>query len=74
MTGEKQEDEKFIPEEKDIGLIEEITGKNREGLRKLGNEEKSQAYRNRNRYIRKVLKIYRRYLKKSEAKTQTIEA
>lgn len=73
MTDKKQEEE-FTPEEKDIGIIEEITGKNTEGLEKLAKEEKSQEHRDSSKYVRKFRKLYRRYLKKSEAKTQTIEA
>lgn len=72
MTGKKQEEE-FTPEEKDIGIIEEITGKNHEGLKKLAREEKSQEQRDSSKYVRKFRKLYRRYLKKSEAKTQTIK-
>ncbi|MFB6175080.1 MAG: hypothetical protein ABEJ87_03815 [Candidatus Nanohalobium sp.] len=67
-------DEDFKPEEEDIGLIGEITDMNREGLEKLAGEEKSEEYRSSNRYIRKLKKIYRKYVKKPDAETQTIQA
>jgi len=72
MTGENEED--FRPEEEDIGIIGEITEKNREGLEKLAKEEKSQEKRDSNRYIQKLKLLYRRYFRKSEASTQTIKA
>lgn len=70
MSSEKDE---FKPEKEEIGLIGEITGKNSTGLEKLGSEKKSEQFR-KNRLIRKVRKFYRKHLKKSEAKTQKIEA
>jgi hypothetical protein len=74
MTEKNQKDEEFRPREKDIGILKEITGKNQRGLEKLGKEEKSKAFRERNKYIRKVFKLYRRYFKNREATTQTIKA
>lgn len=71
---EDKAEEDFSPEEEDIGIIGEITGKNTEGLEKLASEEKSKEYRGSNRYIRKVRNLYRKYVKRSQAKTQTIEA
>ena len=73
MTGEKDE-EKFRPESEDIGIIGEITGKNREGLEKLAKEEESQKYRDTNKYLRKLKLLYRKHFKRSEASTQTIKA
>lgn len=72
MKDEKDED--FTPEEDDLGIIGEITGKNTEGLEKLASEEKSRSYRDSNRYIRRLRNLYRKYVKKSRAKTQTIKA
>ncbi len=68
------EEKDFQPEEEEIGLIGEITGKNSNGLEKLGSEEKSEQFRRKSRLIRKVKKFYRKHLKKSEAKTQKIKA
>jgi hypothetical protein len=71
----RQKDEKeFRPESEDIGIIGEITGKNREGLEKLAKEEQSQKYRDANKYLRKLRLLYRKHFKRSEASTQTIEA
>lgn len=72
MNPDKEEN--FKPEEEEIGIIGEITGKNTEGLEKLGSEEKSEEFRRKNRLIRKFKSIYRKYLKKSEASTQKIKA
>jgi len=70
-----REDEKdFRPEEDDIGIIGEITEKNHEGLEKLAKEEKSREKRDSNSYMQKLKVLYRRYFRKSEAKTQTIKA
>jgi len=74
MSKEKTEKEQFIPEEKDIGILGEITGMNTEGLEKLADEEKSEAYRNKNKYFRRLKVLYRKYIKRSSAKTQTIDA
>jgi len=73
MSGEKNEQE-FVPEEKDIGILGKITGMNTEGLEKLADEEKSEAYRNQNKYLRRLKVLYRKYIKRSTAKTQTINA
>lgn len=73
MKGEKDEDD-FKPESKDIGIIGEITSKNREGLEKLAREEESQKSRKTNKYLRKLKLLYRKHFKRSEASTQTIKA
>ncbi|MFB6115020.1 MAG: hypothetical protein ABEK04_01915 [Candidatus Nanohalobium sp.] len=69
-----EDEEEFVPEEEEVGIIGEITGKNTEGLEKLASEEKSSEYRSTSRYVRKLKTLYRKYLKRSEAKTQTIKA
>lgn len=75
MEKEKSKvEEKFIPEKEDVGLLGEITGMNTEGLEKLADEEKSEAYRNQNKYVRRLKVLYRKYIKRSSAKTQTINA
>jgi hypothetical protein len=73
MTDDKTEEE-FTPEDEDIGIIGEITGKNSEGLEKLASEEQSKAYRDSNKYFRRIRNLYRKYVKRSRANTQTIEA
>jgi hypothetical protein len=71
----RQKDEKeFRPESEDIGIIGEITGKNREGLEKLAKEEQSQKYRDTTKCLRKLTLLSRKHFKRSEASTQTIEA